>query len=122
MTLECLKCHTTGGGKSIITKSEGVGCESCHGPGSKYSILSNHVDFNYRLNGYVKAKKNGMYPILSMELNLKNREKLCLYCHRKERLCWPSDVNEIQKQKISIQVIDKLRKGDKNFSHRLRRY
>jgi hypothetical protein len=120
--LKCLKCHTTGGGKNSITKDEGVGCEACHGPGSGYYEISAHVDFQYRFNGYLKAKKNGMYPILKYEENLKKREKLCLYCHRKERPCWPETHSEILKQTLTIQNIDKLQKGDINFYHSLRNY
>ena len=118
----CLKCHTTGGGKSPVTKDEGVGCESCHGPGSEYVQLSNHVDLRSRQNGYAKAKKLGMYPILKYEENLKKREKLCMSCHLQERPCWPKDVEGIRKQKITIQVIDSLRKGDIKFYHSIRRY
>ena len=37
---KCLTCHTTAAGKKNLNKSykieEGVGCESCHGPGSLY--------------------------------------------------------------------------------------
>jgi YVTN family beta-propeller protein len=38
----CLQCHVTGGGQATaVTRTfdvmEGVGCESCHGPGSEYS-------------------------------------------------------------------------------------
>ncbi len=121
-SLKCLRCHTTGGGKSSLTKEEGVGCESCHGPGSLYYEINTHVDFQYRLNGYLKAKKNGMYPILKYEENLKKREKLCLYCHRKERPCWPGTYAEIKKQTLTIQNIDTLKKGDVNFYHSLRRY
>jgi hypothetical protein len=37
----CLKCHATGGGApaavaKTFSATEGVGCESCHGPGSEY--------------------------------------------------------------------------------------
>jgi len=41
--LSCLKCHTTGfnhpagGFAESYSVSRGVGCESCHGPGSEYS-------------------------------------------------------------------------------------
>ena len=37
---ECLACHTTGGprarARETLHPDEGVGCESCHGPGSAY--------------------------------------------------------------------------------------
>lgn len=37
---KCLSCHSTASGKKNLNKSykveEGVGCESCHGPGSLY--------------------------------------------------------------------------------------
>ncbi len=120
-SIECLKCHTTGGGESELTKNEGVGCESCHGPGSGYSSIMNHVDLRSRKLGYVKAKKFGMYPILSYEDNLLKREKLCNSCHKKDRYCWPEDVEGIKRQKITIQVIDSLRKGDVKFYHSLRK-
>lgn len=117
---ECLKCHATGRGKVESIVSEGVGCESCHGPGSVYHLASNHVDYNSRENGYRKAVRYGMYPILGIE-SLKARERLCLSCHRKERPCYPDgNVNDYQ-YKIPIQTIDSLWKGDVNFRHPLRR-
>ena len=118
----CLECHTTGGGKTAKTRAEGVGCEACHGPGSLYESLDNHTDFRYRRNGYMKAKKNGMYPILDYEPDLKKREKLCLSCHRDTRPCFPPTNEEILRQKITIQVVDTLRKGDLDFSHPIRTY
>lgn len=42
---KCLSCHVTGYGKAAemfaktFTMEEGVGCESCHGPGSKYKSM-----------------------------------------------------------------------------------
>lgn len=118
----CLKCHTTGRGKINKTKTEGVGCESCHGPGSGYFRVEGHVDFRDRRRGYMKAKKKGMYPILDYEDNLIKREKLCRYCHNKKRPCRPVTKAEIERQRLTIQVIDTLKKGDMNFSHPIRRY
>jgi len=118
----CLKCHTTGGGRSEITGQEGVGCEACHGPGSSYHDGANHINYEDRRKGYATAKKHGMYPILDYEDNLLKREKLCLNCHDERRPCMPVTMKEIKAQKITIQVIDTLRKGDVNFSHPLRRY
>lgn len=117
---KCLKCHTTGGGKSEITKQEGVGCEACHGPGSSYNEFSNHVNLGDREEGYKLAIKHGMYPTRGVP-HLKNRERMCLRCHSNERPCFPEDAAEIQKQKITIQVVDTLIKSEKKFSHPLRR-
>jgi len=117
---KCLKCHTTGGGNSENTKNEGVGCEACHGPGAGYYEASNHIDYIDRKKGYGKAVKNGMYPVLGIE-NLKKREKMCLRCHDDKRPCMPAETMEIQKQKQTIQSIDKLEKGDINFRHPLRK-
>jgi hypothetical protein len=47
---ECLKCHVTGYGKpaeafeATFKKEQGVGCESCHGPGSDYKVLATMKD------------------------------------------------------------------------------
>lgn len=50
----CLLCHVTGAQDpdalfaASFEKSEGIGCESCHGPGSLYmasSVMSNHEAF-----------------------------------------------------------------------------
>ncbi len=118
----CLRCHTTGRGKNQKTRSEGVSCESCHGPGSAYYRVEGHVDFRDRRRGYLVARKNGMYPILDYEDNLIKREKLCRFCHTKKRPCMPGKKEEIQRQIMTIQVIDTLKKGDLDFSHPLRRY
>lgn len=117
---DCLKCHATGRGQFEEIKSEGVGCEACHGPGSEYHRASNHVDFNCRENGYKKAILLGMYPILGTE-SLKRRERLCYTCHSNNRPCFPQDLKDVQNQKLYIHTIDSLIKGDTNFRHPLRR-
>ena len=75
---ECLKCHTTlydpKTGKKrenvedSLKKENGVGCESCHGPGSKYktkATMSDHKKF---------IEAGGMTPT----------EKTCIQCHNEE--------------------------------------
>lgn len=115
----CLKCHTTGGGTSGLTAKEGVGCESCHGPGSEYYRANVHVDYESRENGYRRAVKSGMYPIRGIKA-LKLREKLCLSCHVKTRPCFPENGN-VYDYMIPIQTVDSLQKGNVNFRHPLRR-
>lgn len=117
---ECLRCHSTGKGAVSSIVKEGVGCEACHGPGSEYRTASNHVNYESRENGYRRAIKMGMYPILGIE-SLKTREKLCLSCHRQDRPCFPENRINNYKYIIPIQTIDSLRKGDVNFRHPLLR-
>jgi len=116
--LACLKCHATGGGREEKVRSEGVGCEACHGPGSDYYECIKHVDTVNRMSAYETARKNGMYPTLGIK-NIKKREKLCLHCHNDKRPCFPDDPKEIYRQSISLQVITSLRKGTMNFNHHL---
>jgi hypothetical protein len=115
---KCLKCHTTGGGKAEATKTEGVGCEACHGPASSYHEYSVHVDLVNRTGAYERAQKHGMYPTLGIK-NIKKREKLCLYCHRKERPCYPTEAKDVYRQTISLQAISEMRKGELDLSHKL---
>jgi len=69
----CLKCHTTTGHieKSVmagVKPTEGVSCESCHGPGSRYkgaSIMKNKA----------AAMKNGL---------IEPDEAVCKTCHNTE--------------------------------------
>lgn len=66
----CLKCHSTYHAINAdlnmsLTEEEGVSCESCHGPGSKYKSMSIMKD-------QAKAVENGLI--------LPNQE-LCVTCH-----------------------------------------
>jgi len=113
----CLKCHTTGGGKREQVRTEGVGCEACHGPGSEYFEFSNHASFLDRQSAYRKAVGLGMYPILGVE-GIKAREKLCKNCHQDERPCAPQDIEEKKRRKLSLSIIADL---PSKLKHPLRR-
>jgi len=74
----CLKCHATRaslGSDSVVSKkgkyadSEGVGCESCHGPGSDYKSKKVMVD-------PVAARQAGMVTDKTAEA--------CTQCHNEE--------------------------------------
>jgi len=72
---ECLECHTTGYntsgykmGDANAAKFEGVGCESCHGPGSAYKKMSIMKDKQ-------KSIENGM---------IVPNEETCKKCHNKK--------------------------------------
>ena len=69
---KCLSCHTTAAGKKNVDASyditEGVGCESCHGPGSEYKKMST-----------MKDKKAAMEAGL-----VEAGEKTCATCHIKD--------------------------------------
>jgi hypothetical protein len=71
---QCLKCHVTGYGLPAerfgkkFDKAEGVGCESCHGPGSGYRKKKVMIDHDLSV-----AK--GLVEI---------DEKVCLQCHNDE--------------------------------------
>ncbi|MCG8606455.1 cytochrome c family protein [bacterium] len=76
---ECLKCHVTAHGvdaKLVGAKlkiEEGVGCESCHGPGSEYKpkkIITGIYE------GRLKAADYGLIKPVT--------EEVCVACHNKE--------------------------------------
>lgn len=78
---DCLKCHTTGygeGGYDIKSseehnaKFEGVQCEACHGPGSKY-----------KKKKIMKAVFNGEMDPAEVGL-VRPDENTCKKCHTKE--------------------------------------
>jgi hypothetical protein len=111
----CLKCHTTGGGKTEGTRTEGVGCEACHGPGSLYHEFSNHASFDNREASYRKAVSLGMYPVIGID-GIKAREKLCRFCHNEDRPCLPDSMEERKRQRLPLSLI-----ADFVFKHPVRR-
>ena len=70
---KCLKCHSTFDAvaenlRAGILATEGVSCESCHGPGSVYKSPA-------LMRNKVQAMKNGL---------IEPNEALCVKCHNKE--------------------------------------
>lgn len=70
---KCLKCHSTFDAVAAnlrggILATEGVSCESCHGPGSTYKSPTIMKD-------KALAKKNGL---------IEPTKEVCLKCHNKE--------------------------------------
>jgi hypothetical protein len=69
----CIKCHSTAGAinpdlNAGVKPTEGVSCESCHGPGSKYK--SNSI-----MKDRAKSVANGL---------IIPTEETCLGCHNEE--------------------------------------
>lgn len=75
-TQYCVKCHTLGkeiDEKELLSsfdKSQGVQCESCHGPGSEY-----------RKNSVMKNKDKAVSKGLIIQTE---KEKFCIQCHNNE--------------------------------------
>ena len=76
---ECLKCHVTGHGapasafaEGFVPTTEGVGCESCHGPGSLYKSMS-----------IMKALYEGKQDPKAVEFE-KGSKETCLRCHNEQ--------------------------------------
>jgi len=70
---KCLKCHTTFNAvkenlRGGILATEGVSCESCHGPGSMYKSPT-------LMKNQAQAKANGL---------ILPTKEVCLTCHNKE--------------------------------------
>ena len=74
----CLKCHVTGHGQPAnmlgpkYKIEEGVGCESCHGPGSEYKTMKVMKDITAKK---VAAETVGL---------LKPTKEVCITCHNSE--------------------------------------
>ncbi|HEY3251708.1 MAG TPA: multiheme c-type cytochrome [Ignavibacteria bacterium] len=74
-TPQCLKCHVLGKDidpaelEDTFDKTQGIQCETCHGPGSEYKKLSIMKDKE-------QAKQNG--------LTINNNEEFCKTCHNSE--------------------------------------
>lgn len=76
----CMDCHATVvSGKENREVSEGVSCESCHGPAAEYKEPHGEGDksLGVKRPGYLKALQLGMVELK----NLETRAKTCSSCH-----------------------------------------
>ena len=81
-TKECLQCHVTAYGlpasafdkNKLLKSSDGIQCESCHGPGKDYRKKKTMSDRD-------KAVAKGMWEP-------ENDEKICTACHNADSPTW----------------------------------
>ncbi len=93
----CLKCHTVGFGKPggyripppndekakrFAATREGVGCESCHGPGGGFTQVMGDIYLKERPYEQQEVRRAGLRSI---------EPQLCLNCHATEAPCIAED-------------------------------
>lgn len=89
----CLECHATGlgepGGYAIPDSNDplsqrfaetrqGVGCESCHGPGSRYAAFMREISLSERQYNPAEAVAAGRHLVT---------DQTCLKCHNQRAIC-----------------------------------
>jgi len=85
-TPQCLKCHTLGKDinnnelETTFNKEDGVQCETCHGPGSRYSFLP-----------IMKDKERAAEFGLVIH---KEKEEFCISCHNSDSPTYNSVLNK----------------------------
>lgn len=100
----CLSCHTTASKASLpeitssFRKSDGVQCESCHGPGEDYSRYSTMIDPH-------KAKESGLVAAPGQET--------CITCHNPSSPTYKKFDYKRDVQKILHRVPASFRKTNK---------
>lgn len=102
----CLKCHTTGYGKTGGFKSieetpklANVQCEECHGPGSEYRKIMK------------KNKKYSLAEVMAAGLVVPSKDVSgCIKCH-----CIDNPFNEKIDNKYKFMLKERLEKTHKHF-------
>ncbi|MHC4421992.1 MAG: cytochrome c family protein [Planctomycetota bacterium] len=118
---KCLPCHTTGYGKAggyVIPAADdkraarkmkslqGVGCESCHGPGSGYVEIFTEIDKSQRTYTLEELYSAGLH---------KAEKKMCAACHNDKSPTFDAD-EPFDYEKVMAE--DKARtKGEASFTH-----
>jgi len=93
---ECLKCHVTAYGedaskfaKAPLGPEEGVGCESCHGPGSLYKKKKTMAD-------RAKSVAAGMWEV-------DKDDSICANCHNSDAPTAPAEGYDLAKLREGVQ-------------------
>ncbi|MHC4217374.1 MAG: cytochrome c family protein [Planctomycetota bacterium] len=118
---KCLPCHTTGYGKSggyaipaagdkraarKVKYLQGVGCESCHGPGSGYVKIFEEIDKSQRKYTLEELYSAGLH---------KGEKAMCVACHNDKSPTFNAD-KPFDYEKHMAE--DKARtKGEAGFTH-----
>ena len=75
----CLSCHAVELDKikhtDRVSLSDGVGCESCHGPAQKW--LTEHYQPGWKQLSLLDKEKQGMWPTKDLHV----RAEVCVRCH-----------------------------------------
>ena len=101
----CLSCHTTAPKASLpeitasFRKSDGVQCESCHGPGEDYSRYSTMIDPH-------KAKESGLVAVPGQET--------CITCHNPASPTYKPFDYKRDVQKILHRIPESFRKTNRD--------
>ena len=101
----CLACHTTGYGKmggfpadgkgDLATSMAQVGCESCHGPGSKYVA---HKTAELEANKDAKFTFEGLKGFGLVQPNA----EVCATCHNDKNPANPAEAFDFEKTKVLV--------------------
>lgn len=111
---QCLRCHTVGYGKPggyevpatddakaqrLARSREGVGCESCHGPGSDFILVMSDILLQER-------------PYRASEVLQKGRrivdESVCLSCHNETATCMSGGTNGNKPYRFKVDLNDPM--------------
>jgi hypothetical protein len=75
----CLRCHATtdepAGEVQHVTRTDGVGCEACHGPAERW--LGEHYTLDWRQKDASEKAELGMRPTKDLLV----RARVCVDCH-----------------------------------------
>jgi 2',3'-cyclic-nucleotide 2'-phosphodiesterase (5'-nucleotidase family) len=114
---ECVSCHVVGFGLNTGFKSEkltpqlrGVGCESCHGPGSLHAADPNNKDYYSFLSEWKAGKRDAKLPdVATLEAVVAGTKKL-------------TEIEQTLVNRISMNLCQKCHDPDNDPHFRFEKY